>query len=87
MKQLATVVTRKGQITIPVEIRRSLGLRRGDKVVFLFDKRQVRLRKGESVVDRTAGMMKGKHPRLSARQLRRAGELAIAEAMIERSRG
>ena len=33
MKQSATV-TSKGQITIPVEIRRSLGLHKGDQVVF-----------------------------------------------------
>jgi AbrB family looped-hinge helix DNA binding protein len=33
VKQSATV-TSKGQITIPVEIRRSLGLHEGDQVVF-----------------------------------------------------
>jgi AbrB family looped-hinge helix DNA binding protein len=33
MKQSATV-TSKGQITIPIEIRRSLGLHQGDQVVF-----------------------------------------------------
>jgi AbrB family looped-hinge helix DNA binding protein len=33
MKQNATI-TSKGQITIPVEVRRSLGLQQGDRVVF-----------------------------------------------------
>lgn len=30
-------VTSKGQVTIPVEIRRKLGLKNGDKVLFLED--------------------------------------------------
>lgn len=30
-------VTSKGQVTIPVEIRRKLGLKSGDKVLFLED--------------------------------------------------
>jgi len=36
LKQSATV-TSKGQITIPVEVRRSLGLQEGDRVVFEID--------------------------------------------------
>jgi antitoxin PrlF len=32
MQERLTVVTRKGQITIPAEIRRALGLKEGDKV-------------------------------------------------------
>jgi AbrB family looped-hinge helix DNA binding protein len=36
VKQSATI-TSKGQITIPVEVRRSLGLQEGDRVVFEID--------------------------------------------------
>ncbi len=32
MKELLTSVTKKGQITLPAEIRRSLGIKEGDKV-------------------------------------------------------
>ena len=32
MKEYLSVVTRKGQITVPVEVRRALGLKEGDKV-------------------------------------------------------
>ncbi|MBI3744877.1 MAG: AbrB/MazE/SpoVT family DNA-binding domain-containing protein [Chloroflexi bacterium] len=86
MRQVATVVTRKGQITVPVEVRRSLGLQRGDKVVFLFDKKRVRLQKGKSVVERTAGSMRAKAPLVSAEREREITEALIAEAAEERSR-
>jgi AbrB family looped-hinge helix DNA binding protein len=32
MNQILTVLTRKGQITVPAEIRRTLNLKQGDKV-------------------------------------------------------
>jgi len=32
MKEQITRVTRKGQITLPVEVRRSLGIKEGDKI-------------------------------------------------------
>lgn len=58
MKELLTVVTRKGQITVPAEIRRALGLKEGDKVALaLVDpkRRQVRLRPVRSVAELTFG--------------------------------
>jgi AbrB family looped-hinge helix DNA binding protein len=41
-------VSEKGQVTIPKEIRDSLGLKRGDRVVFLEVGEQVVLRKAKS---------------------------------------
>ena len=34
-------VTSKGQVTIPVEIRRKLGIKNGDKVLFIEESRRV----------------------------------------------
>ena len=34
-------VTAKGQVTIPVEMRRQLGIREGDKVVFISNGRNI----------------------------------------------
>lgn len=87
MKEFLTVVTRKGQITVPAEIRRALGLREGDKVAWTIDDSQVRLWRTGSVVERTAGILKGDEPPLSAEELRKAAEEAIAEAAIERMGG
>lgn len=37
MKEIVSTVTSKGQITIPMEVRRHLGIGEGDKVVFVID--------------------------------------------------
>jgi AbrB family looped-hinge helix DNA binding protein len=45
----ATTVTSKGQVTIPMEIRRALGIRQGSRVAFTHENGKVELR----VVHRT----------------------------------
>jgi antitoxin PrlF len=37
-------LTSKGQLTVPKEVRERLGLRRGDRVVFVFEGDSVRLK-------------------------------------------
>lgn len=85
MKELLTVVTRKGQVTIPAEIRRSLGLRQGDKVAFVMEKDRVELARAGSVVARTKGVFQTRAKPLTAEELRRVGEEAVAAETIERS--
>ncbi len=86
-KEFLTVVTRKGQITIPAEVRRSLDLAIGDRVAIVVEGDQVCLTRTESAVRRTAGMLKSKQPPLSAEQLREAAEQAIADSVDERNGG
>jgi AbrB family looped-hinge helix DNA binding protein len=43
MKEIATTITQRGQITLPVEVQRLLGVRPKDKVAFEIDDGQVRL--------------------------------------------
>ena len=62
MKELLTVITRKGQVTIPAEIRKSMGLKLGDKVAFRVDRERVELVPAGSVVARTMGALKSKDP-------------------------
>jgi AbrB family looped-hinge helix DNA binding protein len=79
-----SIVTRKGQVTIPAEVRRSLGLKRGDRVAFVIEDSAVRIIPRGSVAQRTAGMFRtGKRP-LTAEQLRKEAEAAIAAAASDR---
>ena len=59
MKEQLTKVTRKGQITVPVEIRRALGIEIGDKVAVSLDEENgtvhAHLRPVRSVTDMTFG--------------------------------
>lgn len=87
MKRHETVLTRKGQTTVPAEIRRALGLKEGDRIEWLQQGDQVRLRPGGSVAERTAGMFKAAAPPLSAADLREAAEWAIAGEVAERAGG
>jgi AbrB family looped-hinge helix DNA binding protein len=60
MTEHYTVVTRKGQITVPAEIRKALGLQIGDRVVLSLDEngqRQAKLRPATSVADSTFGSL------------------------------
>ena len=86
MNEQLTIVTRKGQVTIPADIRRALGIKEGDKVAFVIEGDQVKLTRKGSVVEQTAGALKSDIPALSLREERDAAEQAIAEEALERSR-
>ena len=65
------VVTSKGQITIPVEVRQELGLRAGDRVVFttMPDGTTVMRAKTRSLQD-LVGMLKTKRRKVPVKALR-----------------
>jgi AbrB family looped-hinge helix DNA binding protein len=83
----SSTVTRKGQVTIPAEMRAALGISEGDRVEFELEDSTLRLRprKG-SIVERTAGAVKSTLPYMTAEELRVLAETLIAEDVIERSR-
>lgn len=82
MREYLTVLTRKGQITVPAGVRRVLGLKVGDKVAVLADGTDVRIAPATSVIARTAGAVASALPPLSSAELRAAAEeVWAAEAM------
>jgi AbrB family looped-hinge helix DNA binding protein len=74
-------------VTIPVEIRRALGLQEGDRVMFTMEDGTVRLARTGSIVERTAGVFKSNLPPLTPKEMREFAEQAIADEVEERSRG
>ncbi len=83
MAQHLTVLTRKGQITIPAEIRRALDLKEGDKIAVTLDGGRAHLAPYGSVTERTAGIFKNAGPVLSAEELRDAFAQGVADEVIE----
>jgi AbrB family looped-hinge helix DNA binding protein len=51
-------LTRKGQVTIPAEVRRHLGLKQGDRVAFVQEGDTVTVWPATSVSERTAGALR-----------------------------
>jgi AbrB family looped-hinge helix DNA binding protein len=84
MKERLSVVTRKGQITIPAEIRRALDIKEGDKIAFTMEAGEVKLSRTGSVVAATAGALKSAMPPLTPEKERTAAEQAIAEDVVAR---
>lgn len=56
----SSTVTRKGQVTIPAKVRERLGLRRGDRVVFVEEGDRVFLRPAENDVEAAFGLVRAK---------------------------
>ena len=76
-----TTVTRKGQVTIPIEIRRALNLAEGDQLAVEQQGEAVLLRRAPSVAERTAGILARyrKATPLSPDEERAAFEQAVAD--------
>ena len=79
MHQYQSRITTKGQVTIPVEVRRRLGVAPHDTVAFVVTDDQVQLLPATSVVARTAGMLKSEQPMLSPDEERQLAESAMVE--------
>lgn len=63
MKEIVTSVTSKGQVTIPVEIRRALGLKARDRVAFALADGVATIRPAESIIEKLYGSVKYKGAR------------------------
>lgn len=75
-------MTRKGQITIPVEIRRALGITEGDKVAVSLDERgepHATIRPVRSVTDMTFGAVAARNGPEDFDELRHAFTEQAAE--------
>jgi antitoxin PrlF len=78
-------VTQKGQVTIPANIRKILGVGPNDKVAFILEGDKILLTSTRSVVERTAGAFKSRMRPTKVVELREKAEKALAEETLERS--
>jgi AbrB family looped-hinge helix DNA binding protein len=83
MKEQLTVVTRKGQITLPAEMRRLLGIKQGDKVAVSVEdvgseQPRLSLKPVRSVAEMTFGAVRPRKRPEDFKELRRAFEGGMA---------
>ena len=83
MRETLGVVTRKGQITIPVAARRAMGLKEGDKVSIVFERDTLKVKRARSWVERTRGIVKHEGPPLTPEQEDEAFGQAIVDDYLE----
>lgn len=85
MTEIITVMTRKGQITVPAELRRIWDLKEGDKIAVGLadeDAAYVTLRPIRSVADMTYGAFKSHLPPGNPEAWRRQFEDAIVDEYL-----
>lgn len=77
-------VTSKGQITIPVEIRKKLGIKNGDKVLFIEDAGRIYMMNSSMEALREAQIaFKGEAERLGLKNDDDVMEMIKAERMVK----
>ena len=76
MQTLSVLVQEKGQVTIPLEIRKKLNLKKGDRVVFVETEKGVVIQPAEVVVSAALGEI--------GKELKRKG--VTLEQLLERGR-
>lgn len=83
-----TSMTQKGQVTIPVLIRKALGLRRGDQVQFTLKKKVVQIKPAKrfSIMSLYGSLKPRVKPNLSGQNLIKWEEQAWPEAAAEKDR-
>ena len=79
MIRLETRLTTKGQVTVPAEIRRALGLKAKDKVRFEMEDGEVKLKLASSAVLASYGAFKTEGRPKDWKELREEFEIGVAE--------
>lgn len=83
MKEILRPVTQKGQVTIPIEIRKALGIKPKGKVAFEIDGQEVRVKAAKSVVEATHRILPALDRKLTVEEM---VQIATEEAAQEAAR-
>jgi AbrB family looped-hinge helix DNA binding protein len=85
MREFEATVTGKGQITIPKEIRRIMGLHPHDRVSFELEGESVKIRRVSSKLMQGYGAITARKKPEEYQELRKAFEAGVAEELIQNS--
>jgi antitoxin PrlF len=82
VRPMQSRMTSKGQVTVPAELRRELGLKPGDRVEFVRENGSIQVRKAESIVERLVGAVHGRGTPLDADDIHRIVEEGVTEEYL-----
>lgn len=82
MKEIVATLSQKGQVTVPVEVRRLLGLKPKDKVAFAVAEGQVKLVPAKSTLEAAYGAVKPLKRPENFKELRRMAQEEHAEKTL-----
>ena len=83
MNEITTTMTRKGQVTVPIEVRRLLGLKPRDRVSFILADDGVRIERAASGLGAVAGSVKPRKRPEDFKELRRVATQEAAQRALE----
>ena len=86
MKQIVTTITQRGQVTIPAEVRRLLGVAPRDKVAFQIDDGQVSLVAAPFTLESAYGSVEPLHRPEDFKELTRAAKAAHVQRVVDKLR-
>lgn len=86
MQQLVTTMTQRGQITVPAEVRRLLGLKPHDKVAFTIEDGEVRLVPVAFTLETAFGSVAPLHDGIDVDERIRQAKEERAERLVEKMR-
>ena len=85
MREIATTITQRGQVTIPAEVRRVLGVKPRDKVTFTIEDGEVRLVPASFSLESAYGSVKPSKSPENFDEISQAVKDAKAEKTAEES--
>ena len=83
MRNSTSTVTVKGQVTIPLEIRKALGLKPRDRVTFVLEDGMARIQPVHSRLEALVGSVKPKKRPEDFKELRRLAMEEVAERALK----
>ena len=84
MKNSTSTVTVKGQVTIPIEVRKALGLKPRDRVTFVLEDGMPRILPWKSKLEAGFGAVKPRKMPEDFKELRRMAMEEVAQRALEK---
>jgi AbrB family looped-hinge helix DNA binding protein len=86
MREIWASVTERGQVTIPAEVRKALGIQKREKVVFAIEDGVVVLKKPRFTLETVSGSVPALKEKLSWEEITRRAHEEVAERVVQKTR-